>query len=113
MIRSNVVVSFLAVAVSCIFVFSGCATVPQEELDKKEGMIRHLNEQIQEQKTEMNNLIEENSQLVEANSALSDKVNMLEDGINILEGKVRALEKELKRQTQRPVADNNTEFGIK
>ena len=74
-------VFFLAAAFACV-AFLGCASVPKEELDEKEAIIRNLNTQVDALKQEVERLQSANEELMTAKSGLQEKVMSLENKLS-------------------------------
>jgi len=72
---------FLLIAtLCCAFVFLGCATVPQEALDKREAIIQNQRNQISSLKQEVAILQDTNERLSSIKMELEDKLGeLLED----------------------------------
>jgi len=68
------VVVFLVAAVACM-TFLGCASVPKEELDEKEAIMKNLN-------TEIAGLKQDIERLQRANEEFTEKVSRLENELS-------------------------------
>lgn len=64
---------FLALSLACI-TFAGCASVPKEELDEKDAIIKNLNTQINTLKQDAARLERSNEELENAKSDLEQKL---------------------------------------
>lgn len=82
----------------CASLISGCATVPQEQLDAKEAAIQSLNSQVDSLKQEIKKLQESNDELARTKSGLEEKLTDLEKKEQDLENKL--LENKLKEKPQ-------------
>lgn len=82
------IVVFLVASVACI-TFLGCASVPKEELDEKEAIIRNLNTEIAGFKQDISKLQSANEELAASRSDLEEKISRLE---NELSAKQKAAE---------------------
>ncbi len=75
------VVVFLVAAVACM-TFLGCASVPKEELDEKEAIIKNLNTEIAGLKQDIERLERANEDLTASRSDLEEKISRLENELS-------------------------------
>lgn len=79
--NSRTVAIFLAVTVVCATLV-GCASVPKEELDEKEAIIRNLNTDITGLKQDIERLERANEDLTASKSDLEEKISRLENELS-------------------------------
>jgi peptidoglycan hydrolase CwlO-like protein len=79
--NSRKIAIFLAVTVVCATLL-GCASVPKEELDEKEAIIKNLNTEIAGLKQDITKLQRTNEELVMSKSDLEEKISRLENELS-------------------------------
>lgn len=79
----------LVIAVLSCFIFAGCATVPKEDLDKKDAVINDLNARIETLRQDIGKLNEENNALMGENTRLQNKLKEKQAAQKALQQKMK------------------------
>jgi len=96
------ILNLLVACIFCVSIFSGCATVPQEEIDEKDTLIKDLSSQVEELGLEIDRLRDKNAQSKNAKSELETKAKYLEQEVLRLEAELKKRVKIEKQAKQRP-----------